>query len=244
MYSELAPWFHLLTAPEDYGQEAEDYRLAIVEAADGPVETLLELGSGGGNNASHLKHHFRCTLTDLSPEMLVLSRTINPECEHIEGDMRTLRLGRTFDAVFVHDAIGYLITAEDIRSAAATAFVHTRPGGVAVITPDCVRETFAPETDCGGHDDPSGAGVRYLEWTHPADPAETAYHVDYAILVRDSDGSVTVHHDHHVIGLFSTAEWLEMLGSAGYEVRAVDPGEGHDNQLMFVCRRGGTRHEA
>ena len=76
----------------------------------GEATTLLELGSGGGNNASHLKHRFECTLTDLSPEMLALSRTLNPECEHIEGDMRTLRLERTFDAVFVHDAIAYITT--------------------------------------------------------------------------------------------------------------------------------------
>ena len=67
--------------------------------------TLLELGSGGGNNASHLKARFNCTLTDISPDMLALSRTLNPECEHLEGDMRTLRLGRTFDVVFIHDAI-------------------------------------------------------------------------------------------------------------------------------------------
>jgi hypothetical protein len=37
--------------------------------------------------------------------MLALSMTVNPECEHIEGDMRTLRLGHTFDAVFLHDAV-------------------------------------------------------------------------------------------------------------------------------------------
>jgi len=40
--------------------------------------------------------------------MLALSMTVNPECEHIEGDMRTLRLGHTFDAVFLHDAVMYL----------------------------------------------------------------------------------------------------------------------------------------
>jgi len=35
--------------------------------------------------------------------MLELSRTINPELEHLVGDMRTIRLGRTFDAVLIHD---------------------------------------------------------------------------------------------------------------------------------------------
>jgi len=67
LYGDLAPWFHLLTAPEDYAAEAERYRSLIVGAVP-DAQTLLELGSGGGNNASHLKAHFACTLSDVSPE--------------------------------------------------------------------------------------------------------------------------------------------------------------------------------
>ncbi len=79
LYGELAEWFHLLTAPEDYKEEAEFYRQVMVETADGPVLDVLELGSGGGNNASHLKANFKMTLTDLSEEMLAMSRGLNPE---------------------------------------------------------------------------------------------------------------------------------------------------------------------
>src|SRR5512139_1824364 len=96
LYRELAPWFHLLTHPSDYAEEAAYYTRLIEEAGDGPMQTLLELGSGGGNNASHLKARFQCTLTDLSAEMLTLSAALNPECEQLRGDMRTLRLGRVF----------------------------------------------------------------------------------------------------------------------------------------------------
>ena len=99
----------------------------VDDVAIGDARTLLELGSGGGNNASHLKTRFDCTLTDISPEMLALSRSLNPECEHLEGDMRTLRLGREFDVVFIHDAISYLTTEDgspcgdrDCRGACAT----------------------------------------------------------------------------------------------------------------------------
>ena len=130
LYGELAPWFHLLTSPdqEDYGEEAALVLGLLREQVDGPIETLLELGSGGGNMASHLKRDLRLTLTDLSPRMLEESRRINPEAEHLVGDMRTLRLGRTFDAVMIHDAISYLLTKEDLRAAFETAFVHLRPG--------------------------------------------------------------------------------------------------------------------
>src|SRR5688572_3021685 len=152
LYHELAPWFHLLTAPEEYEEEAEIYRRILLEASAGEIRTLLELGSGGGNNASHLKRHFTMTLTDLSPGMIALSRTLNPDCEHLVGDMRTLRLGRLFDAVFVHDAVVYMVTEEDLKKVMETAYAHCRPGGVALFAPDHVRETFRPETSCGGHD--------------------------------------------------------------------------------------------
>lgn len=73
LYGDLAPWFHLLTSPEDYDEEAA-FTLGLLRAhVVGPLETLLELGSGGGNMASHLKRALRLTLTDLSPEMLALS---------------------------------------------------------------------------------------------------------------------------------------------------------------------------
>jgi D-serine deaminase-like pyridoxal phosphate-dependent protein len=55
LYDELAEWWPLLSAPADYAEEAEQYRGLFVEASEAPPRTLLELGSGGGNNASHLK---------------------------------------------------------------------------------------------------------------------------------------------------------------------------------------------
>jgi hypothetical protein len=45
------------------------------------------------------------TLVEPSVGMLAVSRALNPDLEHVQGDMRTVRLGRHFDAVFVHDAI-------------------------------------------------------------------------------------------------------------------------------------------
>ena len=117
MYGELAPWFHLLTPPEDYAGDAKSVLDLLRGHVDGRVETLLELGSGGGNTASHLRRDLHLTLSDLSPQMLELSRTINPDIDHICGDMRTLRLGRTFDAVLIHDAVCYMTTESDLRPA-------------------------------------------------------------------------------------------------------------------------------
>ena len=52
LYSELAPWWQLLSPPADYAEEAAICQRVLLEACEGSTETLLELGSGGGNNAS------------------------------------------------------------------------------------------------------------------------------------------------------------------------------------------------
>jgi hypothetical protein len=53
LYSELAPWFRLLTHPSEYAEEADHIERVIDATVDGRASTLLELGAGGGNNASH-----------------------------------------------------------------------------------------------------------------------------------------------------------------------------------------------
>ncbi len=227
MYGELAPWFHLLTPPSDYADDAALVMTQLRESADGPLCTLLELGSGGGNTASHLARDLRLTLTDRSSEMLALSRTINPDSKHTVGDMRTLRLGRTFDAVLIHDAICYMTTLADLRATMVTAWEHLRPGGAAVLMPDHILETFRPGSDHGGEDDPEVAGgaqprgLRYLEWTTDPDPADSTYQVDYAIMLREPDGTVRLRHDRHIEGLFPRQTWLDLMTDVGFEVHAV-----------------------
>ena len=220
LYDELADWFHLLTAPAEYADEASFILDLLRTHVAGPLETLLELGSGGGNTASHLRAKLRLTLTDVSPAMLDLSRTLNPECEHLPGDMRRLRLGRTFDSVLIHDAVMYMTSEADLRAALETAFVHLRPGGAAVLAPDCVRETFTPKTDHGGHDG-DGRALRYLEWTYDPDPADTTFITDFALLLREGDDQVRVRCDRHVEGLFPRATWLDLLREAGLEAVSV-----------------------
>ena len=52
--------------------------------------------------------------------------------------------------MFIHDAIDYMTTESDLRQAIDTAFVHCRPGGIAVFVPDHTSETFESESDIGG----------------------------------------------------------------------------------------------
>jgi SAM-dependent methyltransferase len=239
LYAELASWWPILSSPSDYAEEAAFYQRLLIESSALTPATALELGSGGGNNASYFKRRLAMTLVDRSPGMLAVSRALNPECEHIEGDMRTVRLGRQFDLVFVHDAVCCMTSEADLRAAITTAFVHCRPGGATLFAPDALRETFRESTDHGGHDGPERS-LRYLEWTYDPDPTDTTYTTDYAYLLRESDGSVRVEHDRHLDGLFARGEWLGWLADAGFDPRAVpfDHSELEPGELeIFICRK-------
>jgi hypothetical protein len=240
LYNELSSWWQLMSPAAEYREEAAFYCRTLNNAASRPIDTLLELGSGGGNNASHMKGHYKeMVLTDVSPEMLTMSRMLNPELEHHEGDMRTLRLGRQFDAVFVHDALCYMTTESELRQAIETAFVHCRPAGVALFCPDYIRENFEAGAEHGGED--AGArGMRWLSWQWQRHPGDTTYFVDYAYLLRESDGSVHVEYDRHLEGLFARATWLRLFKDVGFTHRVLpfehsdlEPGK-HE---VFVCQK-------
>jgi len=246
-YGELATWWPLISPPEEYLEEA-GFVAGVLGTAGTDVHNVLELGSGGGHNAVHLKQHFTMTLVDLSEEMLDVSRRLNPDCEHQQGDMRTVRLGRTFDAVFVHDAVDYMTNREDLQHAVGTAFEHCRPGGVAVFVPDATAETFEESTDHGGRDGiddeglPLVRGVRYLEWTWDPDPTDSWVQTEYSFLLRDDDGSVRAVHESHRTGIFHRDVWIEVLTGSGFEAsdRWEETTEDRPARQIFIGHRPAT----
>ena len=234
--TDLVDWYHLVDPPHDHAEEAEAFLTALTRAIGAPPTSLLELGSGAGHAALHLKRDVRCTLADVSAPMLARSRALNPECEHVLADMRALRLAREFDAVLVHDAIMYMITEADLVAAVATAFVHTRPGGAAIFAPDCVRETFVEMTESDGAHDATRA-LQYFCWDWDPDPTDTSFVSEYVFLLRE-DGRVRAIHDHHRQGMFPRATWYRIFADAGYRVETFPRpiGDGEFDEV-FLCRR-------
>ena len=230
LYTKLTDWWQLVSPTEDYADEAAFFE-ELFRAEN--ARTLLELGSGGGNVAWFLKNDFALTLTDISGAMLTESKKQNPELEHIQGDMRTLRLSKAFDGVLIHDAIMYMTSEEDLRAALVTAFVHCKSGGVVVIAPDWVAETFRPHTTHEGVD-AGGRGVRYLEWIWDADPNDTRVNYEFILALKEGDELRTVV-DRQVVGVFPRATWLRLLKDVGFEAEAVeDPSTGGERSEVFI----------
>ena len=196
---------------------------------------LLELGVGGGHNLSHLTADFDCTAVDLSSDMLALSKGLNPGVEHRVGDMRNTRLERIFDAVLVHDAASYLLSEQDLTETFATAAAHLRPGGLLMVAPDWVQETFPDGWGYNWDRQQGDIEVNIQEVMVDPDPLDTQVESTYTYTIKN-DGEPTVEVDTHITGLFPIQTWSGLMGQAGFtvEVRPLPPNEGGYGSWLFI----------
>lgn len=239
LYGDLAGLMGLISPPEEYAEEAGRWREVLRARLGEGRHEILELGVGGGHNLSHLSAEFEATAVDISPAMLDACRRLNPGVTLHLGDMRDVRLGRTFAAVLIHDAISYMLTEADLAAAFATAAAHLRAGGVLIVSPDRFRETFrAPEATHAVHRHGDGV-VTYFEYTFDPDPADTTVETLMVYLIEEA-GRLRVEHDRHVTGLFPRATWVGLLGEAGFfvEIREFSLAElDHPYELLVATRR-------
>jgi SAM-dependent methyltransferase len=217
LYADLAEWWPILSPPADYAEEAQVY----LQLLGGRIDSLLELGSGGGHLASQMPSDLDITLVDRAPDMLTVSRALNPGRTHVQADFRDVRLDRTFDAVLLHDAVMYLTDRESLARAFATAAAHLEPGGRFLVLPDVVREDFEEVSVAGGGEEGDRA-ARMLEWHWDPDPTDDTYVVEFSYLLRDGR-TVRSIHETHTMGLYSRATYERALVDAGLRLIEADP---------------------
>ena len=236
LYNELAYLWPAISPPEDYAVEAEDWRRALRKYLGPGRHRLLELGVGGGHNLSHLTGEFDAVAVDISPNMLNLSRRLNPTVEHHVGDMRTFRLpGRTFDAVLIHDAICYMLIEDDLRAAFGTARAHLRPGGLFLVAPDLVRDTFRPGMKLNWSTERDGVQIATEEIVYDPDPADSAVESHFTYTINER-GARRVERDIHVTGLFPIATWMFLMEEAGFRTDRIPlPGDGDGCGEHLFC---------
>ena len=236
LYNELAYLWPAISPPEEYAAEAAYWRRALRQYLGEGRRPILELGVGGGHNLSHLTAEFDATAVDISPKMLALSRRLNPTVEHHLGDMRTFRLpGRTFDAVLIHDAIAYMLTEDDLRAAFATARAHLSPGGLLIVGPDLVSDTFKPGMKLSWSTRRGSVEIFTEETVCDRDPSDTTVESHFTYTINEN-GMRRVERDVHVTGLFSIATWTALLEEAGFDTQRIPlPGDGDGCGEHLFC---------
>ena len=221
LYNDLVWLWPLVSDPADYAKEASFWREALREKLGPGRYHILELGVGGGNNLSHLTGEFEATAVDISKGMLEHSRKLNPDVEHILGDMRTVRLNRKFDAVIIHDAITYMTTEADLKATFETAAIHLRPGGVFITSPDYISENFDGTNVRHDHVKSGDIDFAHIEYHYDSNPDDTIFE-SLMIYIINEKGKIRVEQDHHVLGLFPKAAWQRLFEEAGFKFEAKD----------------------
>jgi len=240
LYTDLAWLWPMWGDPTtEYAHYCRHVARLIRRHAGRPVSTLLDIGCGGGKNVLNLKGAFRVTGVDLSPAMLAQARELNPECTFVQGDMRTLRLDSTFDAVLMDDAISHMSCLADLVAAFETAHAHLNPGGVLIATPDVTAETFRQNstsvTPAFPGAAPPGVEVVFVENAYDPDPTDERYEKTIVYLIRDH-GRLRIETDRWTLGIFSLERWRRVLCAAGFAVHEGSYRAGGDVYTVFACR--------
>jgi SAM-dependent methyltransferase len=218
-YNELAWTEDLLSDLADCEDEVAGYVDLIKRNSSHAPYTLLHLGCGSGGHDTIFKRHFAVTGVDISRGMLDRARLRHPDVEYIEGDMRTVRLGREFDAAVIPDSIDYMGSLPELRIAIETAVAHLRPGGILLVVGK-TREIFrANNFAYTGEQD--GLHVTLLENNYINPYRPDTYEATLVYLIRRR-GELTIQTECHVLGLFSQKAWEEVFAEAGLSLQEKD----------------------
>ncbi len=124
VFDSYSMYYNLLYKDKNYESEA-DYIAALL----GDVKTVFEMGCGTGKHAKLLTNKgYEMFGIDLSASMLEHAKALGIDCE--QGDVRTFRAGRMFDAVIsLFHVASYQTNDEDINNYFKTAAAHLNNGG-------------------------------------------------------------------------------------------------------------------
>ncbi|HXN78239.1 MAG TPA: class I SAM-dependent methyltransferase, partial [Candidatus Dormibacteraeota bacterium] len=156
---------------------------------------------------------------DLSPAMLAVARGRLPGIPLRQADMRTLDLGRSFDAVIcLFSSIGYVTDPADMRSTVARLAAHVGPGGVLIldgwVRPDEWRESFRPEPDIARDEE-----VLVVRLAHSRRDGNVT-DLDMHHLVQTAEG-IDYFVERHRLALTPTADYVLAVESAGLAARVI-----------------------
>ncbi len=228
-YNELAWTEDLLGDLADYQDEVAGYVDLIKRNSSRSPCTLLHLGCGAGGYDTFFKLHFTVTGVDVSRGMLDKAKVRHPDVEYIEGDMRTVRLGREFDAVVIPDGIDYMGSLPELRMAIETAVAHLRPGGILLVVGK-TREIFrANNFAYSGEQDDLHVTLLENNYINPYRP--DSYDATLVYLIRRR-GELTIHTECHLLGLFSREAWEKVFAAAGLSLREADLDGTYDKYLL------------
>jgi hypothetical protein len=205
---------------KDYEDEARQVE-SLVRRYLPSAGSLLDVASGTGGHLAPLAGRFEAVAgIELSETMIEESRRSHPGIDVRQGDMRTFRCDRRFDAVVcLFSSVGYMTTPEDLTLAVANMAAHLSDPGVLVIegwfTPDKWRPGGVVSSDAAAGE---GMAVARVIASRAEGPISV---LDMHWLVASFDGIDHVAEEHR-LRMFTATEYRAAIVAAGLEHREAD----------------------
>lgn len=237
-FERAARAYHLVHSGrgKDYADEARQIE-AIVRQFVPQARSLLDVACGGGGHLAHLAASFETVVgVELSPHMIDEAHRVHPDLELHQGDMRSFRLARRFDAVVcLFSSVAYMTTPVDLHRAVATMAGHLASPGVLLVegwlTPDAWTPGGLVSSDCGADDDIAAARVVRSR----ADGPVSVLEMDWLIASRAGVERVA---EEHRLRMYEAGDYRDALAAAGL---AIGDATGLTGRGLYVGLRGETR---
>lgn len=232
LFNKLSEWYCLVTRLEDYKEEAIIYSK---EFKKNNVSSILELGSGAGFNAYYMKKEFNMELSDISSNMLSLSKKINSEIVHFNFDMRDFKLNKKYDGIFIHDSISHIYSIKDLNKVIKNAYNTLEPNGMLIIAPDFIKDTFEEYTECGGYTDKeNNRTIKYIEWYMDKNKYDNIVEAYIVYVMKDQNNEITIEEDFSSMGIFSLNEWDEVLRENGFYAKFKNATSHDGKEIKYI----------
>lgn len=217
-FDAYSRYYDLLYRDKDYAAEVE-YIAGLLERYGASGLELLEFGSGTGRHGRLLAERgYRVTGIERSAEMVAQARPA-PGFTCQQGDICTVQLGRTFDAVLsLFHVVSYQTANAAAQAVFARAAEHLQPGGlflfdvwyspaVAAQRPEVRIKRLAED------------GVEITRLAEPAlHPNDNRVDVHYTIFAHDTaSGAMQTFTETHPMRHFSLPELDLFAAGAGFE---------------------------
>ena len=129
------PQFYELAYPEPNDETPTMCRRMFSRYLSEPPRSILDIGCGTGRDLDSLsKECSDCWGVDCLPEMIEYAKARRPHLHLQVGDMRTVRLGRTFDVIMsMGSALMYALTNADVARSLETFVAHSHLGTLLIL---------------------------------------------------------------------------------------------------------------
>jgi SAM-dependent methyltransferase len=236
VFGAYSQYYDLLYKDKDYAGEAA-YVRSLIERYRPGARSVLDLGCGTGRHALLLAESgYRMTGVDRSPEMLTeanqqLASASAEQAKRLassgaaptflQGDVRTVRVGRKFDVVVsLFHVMSYQTSNDDLRAALCTVKEHLEPGGVAIF--DCwYGPAVLTERATARTRQLENERISLVRSAEPVlHPNRNCVDVNYRVLITDKhSGAVQELRETHTMRYLFSPEVELLLEASGLELR-------------------------